>query len=439
MHGHGNARHPMRWVSPLRASLLGTLLMGTPLAAAAELPEVHGFVEHAYGSRIGRDGLTKHDGYNLLEQRLQLKTRYGIPGENTLSRWNGVLAFKGDFLLDEYFDTTGSFDIREGNFAFSPAQRIDFKVGRQVLTWGTGDYLFINDLFPKDYVSFYIGRDDEYLKKPSDAVRISLYPEAVNIDFAVIPHFTSNTMPEGDRLSFFDSYQGGIAGRQSQRTAIRPAHQGNNAQYALRLYRTFGSNEAALYYYRGFDPSPRSYLDEADRMLMYERLDAYGASIRGPFAGGIGNAEAGYYRSRQDGSGGDRLVENSMLKWMAGYEKDFGNDLKAGVQYLFEQKLNYADYSAALLPRDYFWDEYRHLLTQRITKLYKNQTVMAGIFNFWSPSDKDGYVRASLAYDLTDQWKLTFGVNLPWGEDGITDFGMMKKNRNAFLRVRYSF
>jgi hypothetical protein len=207
----------------------------------------------------------------------------------------------------------------------------------------------------------------------------------------------------------------------------------------LRLYRNFGSAEGALYYYRGFDPAPRSYLDEMRRQLFYERLDAYGASIRTAFCGGIGNMEAGYYRSRQDSDGTNRRIENSLFKWLAGYEKDLGNDCKVGMQYLYEQKLDYSEYMAALLPDDYFWDQYRHLLTQRITKLYRSQTVMLGLFNFWSPSDKDGYLRASCAYDISDQLKLTVGSNIPWGEDDITDFGMMKKNKKVFVRVRYSF
>jgi hypothetical protein len=408
-------------------------------AKALELPQWHGFVEQDFGVRLSEDSPTKHRDYNLFEQRVQLKTRYAIPGVNILSRWNSVFTYKGDFVLDEYFQTTGSYQVRELNLAFSPAGILDIKAGRQVLTWGTGDYLFINDLFPKDYISFYIGRDDEYLKKSSDALRLSLYPKIVNIDFVLIPYFTPNTIPDGGRVSFFDSFQGEITGTDSNRNAVKPARQGRNMQYALRLYRTFGSTEGAFYYFRGFDPSPRSYLDEANHQLFYERLDVYGMSLRGPFLGGIGNAEMGYYRSRQDDHGDNRLVENSMLKWLLGYEKDLGNDLKVAAQYMFEQKLNYSKYKEALLSADYFWDEYRHLLTQRITKLYKNQTVMLGLFNFWSPSDKDGYLRLSCAYDLTDQWKLTVGFNLPWGEDDTTDFGMMQKNKNVFVRVRYSF
>ena len=56
-------------------------------------------------------------------------------------------------------------------------------------TWGTGDLVFLNDLFPKDFVSFFAGRDDEYLKAPGDALRITHYSKAVNIDFVWTPVF----------------------------------------------------------------------------------------------------------------------------------------------------------------------------------------------------------------------------------------------------------
>ncbi|MDD5583662.1 MAG: hypothetical protein PHV55_01215 [Candidatus Omnitrophica bacterium] len=235
--------------------LIAILSIARP-APAAELPDVHGFIEQAYGGRLSHDSLLKHKRYNMLEQRLQLKTRYPIPGENIFSRANSVITYKGDVTLDEYFETTGFYEVRELNLAFSPARAIDIKLGRQVLTWGTGDYLFINDPFPKDYVSFYLGRDDEYLKKPSDALRISLYPKFANIDFVFIPRFTANTMPDGDRLSFFDSFQGGIAGKESQRDLVTPAWQAENFQYAMRLYRTFGSTEGAFYITGDLTPRP---------------------------------------------------------------------------------------------------------------------------------------------------------------------------------------
>ena len=426
----------MKFFPSILAIVLGAGLC-FPGQGHAAVPEVNGFVETAYGLRPGHDA-TKRDDFNLLEQRLQLKSLYFFEGDNYLADKGGMLNFKGDFTVDEYFGGKTDFELREFNLSLSPLPMMDAKLGRQVLTWGTGDYVFINDMFPKDYVSFFSGRDDEYLKKPSDAIKLSFYPEQVNADFIVMK-FEPNTHATGDRLSLFDSFQGGIVGVSSDRDLLEPPFQLSNNEYALRLYRHFGSNEAAVYYFRGFDKSPRSYKDEMNRQLYYERLDVYGASIRGPFAGGIGNAEVGYAYSREDSSGNNRLIQNSMLKGMVGYSKDLGNDLSAGLQYYYEQTLDYSDYTANLLPQDYFWDEYRHVITQRITKLFKQQTVTVALFNFYSPSDRDGYVRSSIGYDITDQWNVVLGCNIPWGEDDQTEFGQMRHNKNIFIRARYSF
>jgi len=398
----------------------------------------HGFFEFDYGVKLNDDS-TKRDAFNILEQRLQLKNSYFFQGDNYLAKKNAFVNFRGDFTVDEYFSGKTDFELRELNLSFVPFDIADVKIGRQILTWGTGDYIFINDLFPKDYQSFFLGRDDEYLKKPSDALKISLYPGIFNLDFIVIAPFTPNTIAKGDRLSFFDSFQGGISGIDSDRDLVEPSRQFVNNEYALRIYKNIGSNELAVYFFRGFDKNPRSYKDEANRELFYQRLDVYGLSLRGPFCSGIGNLEFGYYNSVQDSSGDNRLIENSMFKALVGYSKDLGNDLKVGFQYLYEQKLDYDNYWDNLLSQDYFWDEFRHVLTNRITKLFKNQTVMLNIFSFYSPSDRDGYIRPSISYDINDFWKVTLGANIIWGKSGITEFGQMRSNNNIFLRARYSF
>ncbi|MDD5156051.1 MAG: hypothetical protein PHF11_06200 [Candidatus Omnitrophica bacterium] len=426
-------------VKKIKILFAAFLLLIPSKSAFAEFSGWHGFLEGAFGGVVSQNDPAKHSNYNMAEERLQLKTQYNFQGENLLSRWQGVFRFKGDFTVDEYFAGRTDFELREANLSFTPAQLMDVKVGRQVLTWGTGDYLFINDVFPKDYVSFYMGRDDEYLKKPSDALKISLYPDLVNFDFIVIPLFTPNTMPDGNRLSFFDSFQGGISGNDPQRYLVEPGQEAKNFEYAGRLYRNFGSTEAAIYLFRGFDQIARSYKNEAARQLYYERQDVYGASLRGEFLGGIGNVEGAYLRSPEDPRGDNRLIENSSVRFMAGYEKDLGNDLRVGFQYYYEQMLEYAAYKRSLLPQDIAYDEYKHIITQRITKLFKNQTVKVSLFNFYSPSNNDGYLRFSVEYALTDQWKITSGVNIPWGAEDYTDFGQMKKNKNIFVRLRYGF
>ncbi|MDD4956872.1 MAG: hypothetical protein PHH49_02510 [Candidatus Omnitrophica bacterium] len=418
------------------AILLSALSVG--VANAVDIPELHGFLEEAFAPRFGEDN-TAHRQFNMAEGRLQLKTKYYVKGDNILADWQTVLTAKADLVLDMYYGGKVVTDLRELNAVMTPMDIMDLKIGRQVLTWGTGDYLFLNDLFPKDYESFFIGRDDEYLKAPSDALRVMLYPEWFNVDVAIIPFFRPNILPDGQRVSFFDSFQGGIAGRNSHRTLDEPARQFRNFIYAGRIYRNFSSYEAALYYYRGFDPSPRSYKDEAAMELFYERLDAYGASVRGPVMGGIGNAEVSYYYSPQDNAGKIRTVQNSMVKYLVGYEKDMGGDLRISAQYYLEETLDYDEYRKALLPNDYRWDEFRHTITGRITKLLANQTVKLSLFTFFSPSDLDVYTRPSITWNATDSWTLTIGANLPWGKDPWTDFGSDQKNKNVYVRLRYSF
>jgi hypothetical protein len=424
--------------------LVMLFLSRSPLADAEErsffskLPKLHGFLEEAYGVKFGSDA-TRHERYNLAEARLQLKTNYYFTGDNILSDWRTSLTAKSDFLVDLYSGGKVITQLRELNALFTPIDMMDVKIGRQVLTWGTGDYLFLNDLFPKDYVSFFIGRDDEYLKKPNDALRVMLYPSMFNLDLVAIPFFEPNDMPRGRRVSFFDPFQGGIAGMNSHRLLKEPAWKGENFVYAARVYKNIKSYETALYYYRGFDPAPRSYRNEQNRELYYERLDAYGASVRGPFLWGIANAEASFYYSPEDPHGDIRTVQNSMMKYLIGYDKDLGHELSMSFQYYVEQTLDYEDYREALLPGDYKWAQFRHVITNRITKTFANQTVKFTLFSFFSPSDMDAYIRPSLSWSPIDAWTLTVGANLPYGRHSWTEFGSVRKNKNVYARLRYSF
>jgi hypothetical protein len=51
----------------------------------------------------------------------------------------------------------------------------------------------------------------------------------------------------------------------------------------------------------------------------------------------------------------------------------------------------------------------------------------------------DGYLRPSVEYDITDNWKADLGANLAWGRDDYTEIGQSENNRNIYVRVRYSF
>ncbi|GMR04496.1 MAG: hypothetical protein BMS9Abin23_0394 [Thermodesulfobacteriota bacterium] len=403
---------------------------GTP----AHGSPVHGFVEGAYGAKFGDDRAEKNT-FNLADVRLQLKYSY-FPG--FLDALSGEVYAKGEALADGYDESLNAY-FRELNLFLRPSEVMDIKAGRQILTWGTGDFLFINDLFPKDYVSFFTGRDDEYLKLPSDALRVWLFLDSVNLDFVLIPFFEPNSSIRGDRLSFFDGLKGEISGQATNRTFVEPAVSGENMEFALRAYRNIRGYEAAFYFFNGFYKEPRGILDAAKEKFFYPRLRVYGFSLRGVVPGGIGTLEVGYYDSRNDPSGRDGNIENSSIKYLAGYTRDLGGDLKAGIQYEVDQILDYGGYTSSLSLGSPVRDEFRHLLTLRLTKLFLAQTLKAGLFAFYSPSDRDVYLRPSLSYDVSDNLRTTVGANIFSGRFDYTEFGSLEGNNNVYLRARYSF
>ncbi|MCK5556783.1 MAG: hypothetical protein KAJ01_00280, partial [Candidatus Hydrogenedentes bacterium] len=176
----------------------------TGRAALRELPfDLTGFWDTRVGMRTQRDHHEKD--MSLGETRLQL--------EIEKSWTTSTLRLTTDVLYDPAFDHhelrleegRGWLDLREASYALTPTDFMDVKVGRQILTWGTGDMLFINDLFPKDWNSFFIGRDEEYLKAPSDAVKVSLYSEPANLDVVYTPRFDADRFIDGRRVSYWNA------------------------------------------------------------------------------------------------------------------------------------------------------------------------------------------------------------------------------------------
>ena len=339
----------------------------------------------------------------------------------------------GDQVLEE-FDA----DLRECYLAFTPLDIMDVKVGRQILTWGTGDLLFINDLFPKDWVSFFIGRDTEYLKAPSDAVRVSLFLDSFNVDFVYVPEFCGSVYIDGSRLSYWNSLLGRTAGRDFVFHDVYPNDFGKDAEYSVRFSKNISGIELALYGYYGFWKTPEG-MDPSTIKLIYPKLFVGGSSIRGAMLGGIGSAEAGYYYTRDDGSGKDPMVRNSEVRFLAGFEKELARDFTGGIQYYLEYMQDYNEYENSLPAGMKKKDEYRHVLTLRLTRMLMNQNLKLSFFTYYSPSDADGYVRPNIHYKISDRWAAEVGGNIFFGDTDYTFFAQFKDNTNAYVALRFSF
>ncbi|MGV6807780.1 MAG: hypothetical protein ACWA5K_07760 [bacterium] len=397
---------------------------------------VTGFVELRLGHRLS--SVDNQRDATLSELRLEL--------EKDVAWETGAAKVTADFIYDDIEDSRhidletgrGWIDLREAWVSEQLGSHLDVKIGRQILTWGVGDLTFINDLFPKDWNSFLAGRDEQYLKAPSDALRFGWYSEFLNANLVYTPRFDADRYIDGRRLSYFSPAVGEVVGRNGVLRVEPPDQTAEDDEIALRIYRNIGSFEVALYGYDGFWKSPGGF-NPATGSAEFPRLRVLGASARGPLGSGILSLEMGRYSSRDDRSGDNPLINNSEFRALAAYEWEVFKETTLNLQYYVEMLSDYDAYKGSLLPEQKQRDKYRHLVTSRLTWLTLNQNLTTSLVLFYSPSDKDVYLRPRVSYKVTDDWLIEGGANIFSGADEHTFFGQLEDNNNLYIAFRYHF
>lgn len=409
------------------------------LLSFAEGHGIKGFLDLRAGTRTQRDPYSRTA--SIAEARLRLEAERQV----------GSVFLRGstDLVVDPLFDSwapdletgQGFIDLREAYGSFSPAPWLDVKAGRQVLTWGTGDLPFINDLFPKDWVAFFTGREMEYLKAPSDAVRAGIFTDVANIDLVYTPRFDADRFIRGDRVSFYNPLLGRPSGRDAPVQTDAPDEWFNDSEYSARIYRNAGGTELAAYGYLGYWKSPAGF-DAASGRARFPRLAVYGASARTQLAGGIASAEVGYYDSREDQGGDDPFVDNSEARILVGFERDLpevAHSLTLGVQYYLEEMMQYSEYKRTLPNGVPMREESRHSVIIRVNKLLLEQRLTLSLYTYTSPTDGDTFLKPTATYAVDDSWSVTIGGNAFAGSDDRTFLNQFGPNTNVYAALRFSF
>jgi hypothetical protein len=387
-----------------------------------------GFTEAGYGYLLQKNIVESNASLSEITARVNLD----------YSHESFEFVSKGELIYDNVINDT-FWQTRELNVSFSPSDNTDIKLGRQILTWGTGDYIFLNDLFAKNWQSFFSGRDDQYLKAPSDSAKGTWYIGDYSIDLAWTPEFTPDIYLTGERFSFYSPQTQNI---------IAPAddfrvQQTNNDQWSSRIATNKNGIEYALYGYKGFWPTPAGMTTEQSQSSQlvpyFPKMNAWGASIRMVLAGGLFNAEYVSYNSIEDNKGKNPFVANGQQRLLLGFEREVIKDLTASVQFYLEHTKHYDEFIANSFTPETEVDKNRQLLTLRLTYVTLQQKLIYSLFNFYSPTDKDGYVKPSVTYRYNDQWSFSAGANLFWGDENYTFLGQHQQNSNAWLRVKAQF
>ena len=410
----------------MRSAALALLLLviaGPP--ARAEGPLIHGFWQVNYSPRLGEP---RGEDFLVAEERLQLEA-------SGFSRDGRLAYFAKSDVFHDWVEKGIATEVREAYVDyFAPSYHV--RAGRQIITWGVGDLLFINDLFPKDWTAFFSGRPLEYLKLGSDAVKVDIYAERASFELVLTPSFRSDRLPEGDRF-VLDMPFAGIPVQ-----TIEPASTLDNTEVALRAYGRLREFDASLYLYRGYHRGPAMRPDDPDTptavSAFFPRLNVYGFSLQGAAWDGVLTIEGGYYDSRDDRDGDDPAIPNSQTRFLVGYSRQLAEDYTAGIQYYGEYTHDYSAHLAVLLPEFPRTSRFRQLVTGRLTRLRKHQTERLSLFAFLSPDDRDYLIIPEYRRDLSDRVWVVVGMNL-FGGASDTFFGSLGKNDNLYVIVRRSF
>src|SRR3990172_8972713 len=210
--------------------------------AFAEEISLHWFVQGNYAARIIGEELPGPEGGDFLlgEERLQIKLATSSQG--------AAFFLKTDVFRDAVAGVTDT-DVREA-YIDASSGALDLRLGRQIITWGVGDLLFLNDIFPKDYAAFFSGRPLEYLKIGSDAAKVDVFTDVVSVELVVIPFFQADQLPSTRRFFLFDPFAG------ATRVTEEPRPELGNTEMALRLSRNLLGFDTAVYASTGFFTTP---------------------------------------------------------------------------------------------------------------------------------------------------------------------------------------
>ncbi len=411
-------------------AMAGLLTIGSVALAQSGNVETHGFLVTGATGRIhdtGADGNPQGD-FLLREDRFRLDL------EGWSEDIDAEIKVKAEVVHDALAREI-TVDLREGYFDYS-AGDFDFRLGRQVITWGVGDLLFVSDVWPKDWVSFFAGRPMDYFKVGVEALRVRLWWDVVNVEVVGATPFQPDALPDSARFAVANPF----AGIETRMDAPRDGY--DNAELGVKLSRKALGVDFAAHAYRGFWSAPSARLEGANPpqsvTMFYPALSVYTLTAQTNAAGGVVSAEAGLYDSRDDARGDDPTTPNSQIRALVGYERPLWEDARAGAQYYVEAMAHYDAYLASLPAESPVESELRDLVTVRLEQLARQQALRLSLFAFYSPADGDYLVQPLAEYKLSDELRVSVGANL-FGGDAHTMLGRFDRSDNVYATARFDF
>jgi len=411
-------------------TLLLNLLL-TPIEVEGAEFDLHGFLLSSVSQRASSPRLQNGDKNNWLLKEARFRV------EATAQSDSGAVGFAGKFdLLGDGVVGKGDIDMREFYFEYL-ADSFELRTGRQMLTWGVADRLFINDIFPKNWSAFYSGQPLEYMKEGSDMIKLSLFGNSVDSEIVFIPFAQYDITPSTDRFN--------LAGNR-----LLPVERNNKSissnEVAIRVQKTLSSIDFVFYAFSGFwhQSDKGVAVINGTTTAIYPRLNSYGFTVQDGVMGGLLSFETAYYQSVSDNDGNNPSIANSQFRYLIAYDHEIVSDVSLGIQLYGEVMQNYAGYFESAnstyqsgkgsLPLN----RHRKIGTINLKALWLNQTLTSTLF-IMAVEGGGSMTNPDITYAVTDNFNINLGLHIFENGPNSWTLGMMKNDDNIYANAKWSF
>ena len=333
---------------------------------------------------------------------------------------------------EEVLDTyEKEFELRQAYVLGSPFKMLDIKLGRQIVVWGTSDYIRVTDVLnPLDQRDPGL-TDLEDLRLPLTMSRMDIYLGDISLSAIAVheqrfdknPPFGSDFYPLATALP-----------KEKNRE-----HKWDNTEWAGSLKVTFENSDISFYHARMSNDkthmvllspfhTPPIYMDHA-------RMNMTGTATQLVMGNWIVKAEAAYF----NGLCFFNRPDKTFSRW----------DALLGVEYfgfkntiisleLVNRHINNFDTLLEQTP-DYAVENDSQAVL-RISKDFLNETLtLVFLGSIFGPDAKNGsFQRYSMEYDFTDAWSLLTGF-IDYQSGDKIEMKNIGKNDRIFLKLKYNF
>lgn len=310
----------------------------------------------------------------------------------------------------------------------------DWRVGKQVVAWGRADGINPTDvLTPRDYTVLLPFDEDQRTGVWSLVGDYAWTPD-LSVTVFMSPDFEPSTLALPPAL-------------RALAQSARPAF-GEAAQFALKLNRAGPGLDWSLSAYRGRNLLPQAQVGSgatsaSGLQLSYPMITMLGSDMARNW-GDYGTRLEWAYVNPSGVDAPQRPGLRPYLFMVLGVDRTFYSNLNINLQWLLRRCWGRPPPAWAATEADAFnaaaFVQHAQTVTgvsMRLAHHWLNQTLHAEVYMQRYVGAADLYLQPMLTYAVSDAVRASLGGQIYSGEG--PQFGAMKRNRNWFAELRYSF